>query len=774
MTPGDNCNDPFTVPHEDAPGQPGFGHDVMTMNFNDFGPGESITFAVDIDATSIQGVVGSGGAGSVSGLELTGSLVTVTFEDGATQTSAFGQIFGDGSAGGGAAVIDGTTAVLAPPTIEMLGVATVPTVFTNGSVVGSVPAAGTQTVRVSGTDGDVVTLLQMTGDFVTDPAFDVDDFESDTAVAVDYQTGTVSGGFVDFVVDVADSDVLYHYTAIAGDGSAGASTQLVVGVGLDVVTDPTTVLYRVNAGGPEVADPNGGPAWTEDQVATGGQAGGTAAIGNPSQYLTAGSNTAFGVAGAVDLSHPSVPAGTPEALFQLERYDTGAATPLVYEFPVGAGQGYELDLYFSETFATAAGVRVFTVNVEGTDFLIDYDIFDQVGGFAGIVETIATPIVADDFLTVTFSHGVQNPKVNAIEVRTVGSQPVDVPPVVDAIDDASTSVGASLAVPVTTTETDGDVVTLSYTSTPDASSFTTFVDNSDGTGTLTFDPVAGDSAVYTVVVTATDKDGSDSEAFNLEVFDPVATVYARINAGGPLVASLDAGPDWEQDNNASPSAFLADGGSNGNSGGAAVEPNASVPAYVPGAVVDTERWSNSGFSYDIPVPAGTQVFVRLFLGNNFAGTSQVGQRVFDIAVDGVLVEDDLDLVAEYGNQLAGMREYLITSDGVVDINFSNVVENPLVNAIEVASASSSPGTLGVAPTAVDFGPTLINGTGTATVTLSNLGFDVGDPRSTWRRSWRRVESSPPTSAVRSPSARAARRRSPPSSLRRRWASRPER
>ena len=248
VTPADNCNDPFTVPHEDEPGQPGFGHDVMTMNFADFGPGETITFAVDIDATSIQGFNGSGGAGSVSGLELTGSLVTVTFDDGGTQTAAFGQIFGDGSAGGGAAVVDSTTAVLAPPAIEMVGVTTSPTVFTNGSVVGSVPAAGSQTVRVSGADGDVVTLLQMTGDFVTDPAFDVDDFESDTAVAVDYFTGTISGGSVDFAVDIADPGVLYHYTAIVGDGSAGASTQLIAGIGLDVSAPFIDPIANVECG----------------------------------------------------------------------------------------------------------------------------------------------------------------------------------------------------------------------------------------------------------------------------------------------------------------------------------------------------------------------------------------------------------------------------------------------------------------------------------------------------------------------------------------------
>ena len=74
-----------------------------------------------------------------------------------------------------------------------------------------------------------------------------------------------------------------------------------------------------------------------------------------------------------------------------------------------------------------------------------------------------------------------------------------------------------------------------------------------------------------------------------------------------------------------------------------------------------------------------------------------------------------------------MLEFLVVSDGVVDISFSNVVENPLLNGLEVVTAASSPGSLGAAPLDVDFGITLVGGSATETVTLSNLGFEVGDP-----------------------------------------------
>ena len=490
-----------------------------------------------------------------------------------------------------------------------------------------------------------------------------------------------------------------------------------------------TPLYRVNAGGPEVAASDGGGPWLEDQSLAGATLGGTAVAGTPSPYLISGGENAYGTAATIDLSDPSVPAGTPEALFQTEHWDPATGDEMVYEFPVASGVAYQVDLYFAEIFATANDVREFQVEIEGVPVLTNFDIHELVGANAGLVETFVSPVIADDSLTISFTHQVENPKVNAIEVRTAGPPPTDVPPTITAITDKAMIIGSTLPVAINTSEPDGDTVTLGYSSVPDASSFTTFVDVGDGSGSLTFAPVAGDAGSYLVTVTASDVDGSDTETFTLTVNDPPVggTVYARINSAGPLVPAIDGGPDWEADANPG-HPFLTDGGSNGNAGFPAVEPGPTVPTNVPGAIFDTERWSTSGFSYGVPnVPAGTQVFVRLFLGNGFPGTNQVGQRVFDISIDGTIVQNDFDMIPAFGDLTGGMLEYLVTSDGIVDIGFANVVENPLVNGIEVVSASSSPDQLGVSPTTVDFGATLVNSSKDATVTLSNLGFDVGDP-----------------------------------------------
>ncbi|NKI32007.1 T9SS type A sorting domain-containing protein, partial [Croceivirga thetidis] len=50
----------------------------------------------------------------------------------------------------------------------------------------------------------------------------------------------------------------------------------------------------------------------------------------------------------------------------------------------------------------------------------------------------------------------------------------------------------------------------------------------------------------------------------------------------------------------------------------------------------------------------------------------------------------LDLVSEFGHQSGGMVSYAATvTDGVLDIGFLHVVENPLVNAIEVMQSTDT-------------------------------------------------------------------------------------
>ena len=109
----------------------------------------------------------------------------------------------------------------------------------------------------------------------------------------------------------------------------------------------------------------------------------------------------------------------------------------------------------------------------------------------------------------------------------------------------------------------------------------------------------------------------------------------------------------------------------------------------------TERWDpgdDPEMSWDFPVPSGTNVQVRLYFINQYDGTSQVGQRVFNVSIDGTTVLPNFDIVADTGGDKIGeMKSFNITSDGDVNIDFGHITENPLVNAIEIVNPALLPG-----------------------------------------------------------------------------------
>lgn len=170
------------------------------------------------------------------------------------------------------------------------------------------------------------------------------------------------------------------------------------------------------------------------------------------------------------------------------------------------------------------------------------------------------------------------------------------------------------------------------------------------------------------------------------------SVLYRVNAGGPTLGSVDDGPEWEAGDQ---SPYVNTGNSAG--WGPVANVDASVPNSdsdrAPRALFDSERWDDGSepeMRWSFPVTAGRDVEVRLFLANRYDGTGGVGQRVFDVSIDGDLKLDDLDMVEKYGDQTGHMESFRIVSDGSVDIDFGHVVENPLVNGIEIIDLDAPP------------------------------------------------------------------------------------
>lgn len=171
-------------------------------------------------------------------------------------------------------------------------------------------------------------------------------------------------------------------------------------------------------------------------------------------------------------------------------------------------------------------------------------------------------------------------------------------------------------------------------------------------------------------------------------------ILYRVDAGGPTIPAIDDGPDWMADQTDSdPGASFRNTGSNSAQWSPGASETANVPASTPNSIFDSERWDPSDgveMHWAFPVPAGTAIEVRLYLANRYSGTSQVGQRVFNVSLDGNQVLSNYDMVADVGDQTGTMKAYDITSDGTVDIDFGHVTENPLVDGIEIVKQGAAP------------------------------------------------------------------------------------
>ncbi len=169
------------------------------------------------------------------------------------------------------------------------------------------------------------------------------------------------------------------------------------------------------------------------------------------------------------------------------------------------------------------------------------------------------------------------------------------------------------------------------------------------------------------------------------------SVLYRVNAGGDALSAA-TGIDWAADSGASPSPYHNP--ENNRAGYSAVgNVDSTVPAGTPRALFDTELWDGGDGpeqSWNFPVDAGVPLKVRLYFANRCSCTAQVGQRKFDVDVEGSRVLDDFDVRASAGDNTGTMRSFDVTSDGNVDIDLSHVVENPMISGIEIVRTDLGP------------------------------------------------------------------------------------
>ena len=505
-----------------------------------------------------------------------------------------------------------------------------------------------RTTEVSATDPDADPLTLSASDL---PSF---------ATFADDGDGT---GTLTFAPEEGDVGV-YNLTVTASDGTLSDSQSVSV-----TVTENATVLYRVNAGGESLPAVGDGPDWSADTA------------GSPSPYHNGGSDVSDYSDQSIAVDD-SVSVSTPPAVFESTRWDPTGGDEMGWAFPVDAGTSVTVRLYFVDAWSGTdqPGDRVFDVAIEGETKLDDYDVVADAGPDAGTTKEFT--VTSDGTLNVEFGHVTQNPIVAGVELVEANGTETNVAPEVDPIADRSITEGDTATVGVTATDPNGDQLDLSASGLP---SFASFADDGDGTGTLTFAPEAGDAGTYETTLTASDGSLSDSETVSVTVTEN-ATVLYRVNAGGGSLSAIGNGPDWSVDTAGSPSPYHDGGSKTSDYSDQSISIDGTVSSSTPAAVFETARWDPTGggeMGWAFPVENGTRVEVRLHLVDAYEGTSQPGDRVFDVAIENGTVLDDYDVVANVGPDTGTTERFIVTSDGTVNVEFGHVTQNPIVAGVEL-------------------------------------------------------------------------------------------
>ncbi|MBY8975109.1 tandem-95 repeat protein [Rhodobacteraceae bacterium NNCM2] len=535
------------------------------------------------------------------------------------------------------------------------------------------------------------------------------------------------------------------------------------------------VLYRVNAGGAEVAAIDSGPNWTADEGTDG------------SEFRVAGGENTAGISG-ISFGGTIPTESTPLAIFQgSERWDPDSGAEMQWEFPVAAGF-YEVRLFMANNFAgtSQVGQRVFDVQIEEDTpaNLNDIDLVDLFGNkTAGMITN--TVEVTDGTLDIDFLHGVENPLINGIEIIQVGSLPPQAP-VVNIIsgdqivdeDDGQVfvSITTNVTVPFdetvdvlftiepvggTTAGPNGDFEYVSSSAVFGGSGYTDTKSIAGGSSDLQIpininpDDLAEGAEAFKLTIVSVSPNaslGSSSEATvtiaaNDLVVNPGDVLY-RINAGGAEVAANDGGPAWSADQASVPngsavagasSPFLVDRGIDGTTvatsddvsyGNNSPTGPGGNNTGAPDALFTTERYSvqenpnNIGYAFDVENGNYT---VNLYFDELFFDA--VGERIFDVEIEDNLVLDDFDTFAQAGNSNDSIVRSFVTNvdDGELNVEFlKSATNNPHLSAIEIIASEPTDSVNGISVSGGDFSsdpatPNTINlAAGGSTTIVSNL------------------------------------------------------
>ena len=202
-----------------------------------------------------------------------------------------------------------------------------------------------------------------------------------------YTTIATNVGLISFADTNVSNGTTYYYV-VSAVNSLGESSD----------STPASVVpqtfYEVNSGGGKASP------FMADAFFSGGTAGSTSAT--------------------IDMSGVTNPA--PQAVYQTERWNNNT-----YTFPnLIAGTSYKVRLHFAEIYYNAAGIRVFNVFINGTQVLVNFDIFAVTGAMnkATVREFMAAANGSGQII-IQYSNiaGKDNAKSSGIEILPLPAAP---------------------------------------------------------------------------------------------------------------------------------------------------------------------------------------------------------------------------------------------------------------------------------------------------------------------------------------------------------------
>jgi hypothetical protein len=304
-------------------------------------------------------------------------------------------------------------------------------------------------------------------------------------------------------------------------------------------------------------------------------------------------------------------------------------------------------------------------------------------------DSSVTSGVTYSYYVVANKSGSVSPKSNAVTATAGGSMGCTVIPSIPGTPSGTSSSSSQVTLTWGASTASGCSVSYNVFRSP-TSGFTPSSSNQVATnlGTNSYiDTGLTASTKYYYVVKATDPDGTSAASVQTSVTTQssgctgTCTDVVAINSGGPATGGFAADED------------VSGGGTNVST--AAISTTGVINA-APEAVYQSEH--AGVFTYTIPgLTAGSSYSVRLHFAEYY--WTQVGQRVFNVAINGTKVLSNFDIIATSGGANKALVEQLTAtanSSGQIVIAFTaGSADQPKVSGIEVLGGSAPPSTVNI-------------------------------------------------------------------------------